>query len=686
MSDFLLDAVAQFLKGDQWLEPVNAFMSTHKLAFVGISGPQEGYTLQHNAIFLEFKDMAERLLEGIIQDLGCDAAAFVAALEEAVTNEAGGPKEEETQALVKTLLAYDDFHGFCTLMQNYIEWNAVPSMPPDDNAAREDDGDHSGYPFDPKTYFASNEWILQEVVAQSLLEAQETGELAADDAAYLSWATAIMDMKAYYAAELEGGSATPLSDAVQVDDQVNPMASKVKELQMNLMRERLKVDLLVAQRISERNAGMRLQMSALCSRSFNDAAAADDYYYDQQAAMTVEEELCALCNRMEEVQTELKAVKKRCLAFKSISSQHMDEMYTLRLSVSFLLPMLLRSYLFLKEKIHFKYDLAQCDAEIAEFIFSRISTQDSPIVPDLLQWLLLESEAHEAQVEIQTRSFASPRAEAKEDNVYDRWVQQWSDEEKAYYYTNAVTGVSQWEPPLSKDGEPILGYWGDDNEWHPYAFLTPGEQRDAAAESKDTLCQGYDSGTLPPVWVPSPELKEIGSALESTTARDFSIADMSMLDVESTLKKVLLEHADESKKLEVALQVEHARQTQEIQRRKAQRRKERKMKKAAAAVADDKAGAKETPPQPLVAPPPPVELSGLSGLSGCQINICLPEGGKFDLRTLLSEADDRVRRERRGDGTKETSTAPVSSLNATSLRYLAEKIAPTSKLIEIEEI
>ncbi|ETW00202.1 hypothetical protein H310_07599 [Aphanomyces invadans] len=665
MGDFLLDAVAQFLKGAQWLDPVNAFMHTHKLAFVGVVGPQEAYSLQQHAIFVEFKGLADQLLEGIVQDLGCEPAAFVSALEEAVVNEAGGPKEEEVQLLMKTLLAYDDFHGFCTLMQSYVEWNAVPTMPPDDSevqAGHEELSCRDDVPFDAKKYFGSPEWILQEVVARSLLDAQASGHLDHDDAAYLPWAEAIMSMKTCYDGQLAGDESSGEAsnariDCVSSESVESKMAAELQALEAKLVHERLKVDLLVAQRLSERNAGMRQQMAALCQASSGRCGDATT------ASMAAEEELGMLCERLEAIQMELKAIKTRCFGFKSVSPVHLDEIY-----------------LFLKEKVHFKHDLAQCETEIADFLFRRIQPSESAIVPHLLQWLLLESEAHEVQQDIQSRSFLSPRAEAKEDDPNDRWVQQWSDPDNAYYYTNAVTGEGRWDPPTSKDGEPILGYWNHDNEWVPYTFLTPGPA-DMTADGKEEASSTSDL-KLPPLeskpWTPSAVLMDIGSALESaqSTHRAFST---DMLDVEASLQKVLQEHADESKKLEIALQVEHARQIQDIQRRKAQRRKERKMKKA---MVNDSADAKEA----SIAPPPPVDLpSPLSALSGCQINICLPEGGKFDLLNLLSEADERVRRERRGDGPKQEASAP-SSLNATSLRYLAEKIAPTSKLIEIEEI
>ncbi|CAK4178835.1 unnamed protein product [Aphanomyces euteiches] len=381
----------------------------------------------------------------------------------------------------------------------------------------------------------------------------------------------------------------------------------------------------------------------------------DDGNFAAESISSSSDDLACLLERLETIQSQIKAIKKRCFAFKSISPQHIDEIY-----------------LFLKEKIHYKQDLALCESDISDFIFARITPQDAAIVPEMLQWLLLESEALELQGDIQAKSFQSPRAEAKADDANDRWIQQWSDADQAYYYTNAVTGATQWEPPMSKDGEPILGYWDDNNQWIPFALLD-APQQDRAAQSKDDAWprteSAQDWSSMP--WTPSVEFKGLESALESALAPAQPAQTMtaSMFDVEASLQKVLQEHADESKKLELALQVEHARQTQEIQRRKAQRRKERKMKKSAAD------NSSET--QSVAAPPPPVEVGPLSALSGCQIS------GKLDLMSLLSEADERMRRERRGDG--QTQALPAS-LHASSLRYLAEKVAPTSKLIEIEDV
>ncbi|OQR81037.1 hypothetical protein ACHHYP_16830 [Achlya hypogyna] len=455
MTEFLVDAVRQFLQGDEWKVPVSQFMDMHKIAFVGLQGTQDEHTLQHHQIFMEFKEMAERLLEQIVADLGCDGASLVAALEEAVAREAGGPKEEETLVLVQTLLSYDNFTSFCNLMGQYVEWNTIPTVPDDGNVETNPSTEAPMGPAEAKAYLASSEWILQDVLARSVLEAHAAGSLNDEDLAYVPWAEAIMQMAESYNA-LAASDANEPSPAI-----TDPILVKMNELETNLTKEvrgRLRVDLLVAQRLAERNAAMRSQMHQLCLQAQNGAE-----------PDTKEPDIGYLCSRLEAIPNEIKAVKKKCFAVKSVSQPHMDEIY-----------------LFLKEKVHHKFDLAECQDEIAAFIFTRISPHDASIVPDLLQWLLLESEALDCAQELQALSFRSPRAEAKEENVNDRWMQIWSDPDQAFYYLNTITNVTQWEPPMSKDGEPILGYWDDSNQWVPYSF-GDATSTELAAEPKNVL-------------------------------------------------------------------------------------------------------------------------------------------------------------------------------------------------------
>ncbi|OQS04983.1 sporangia induced hypothetical protein [Thraustotheca clavata] len=639
MSDFLVDAIAQFVKGDEWKIPVGEFMNIHKIAFVGLSGNEDEHTLQHHAIFMEFKELVERLLEGVIADLGCDANSFVAALEEAAVREAGGPKEEETQLLIKTLLSYDDFKGFCALMQQYVEWNVVPSIEDEANEAEQPAEMNSAA---AKAYLSSSEWILQEVLARSILDAYAAGQLTAEDEAYLPWAQTIMEMKISYEAL---ANSTAECSTIYLD----PMVAKMNELEANLTKEKLRVDLLVAQRLAERNATMRQQMRQLCLQT-----------YSADAKEGEENNMAYICSRLEAIPEEIKSIKKKCFAVKSVSQTYMDEIY-----------------LYLKEKVHYKYDLAEYHDDIATFIFARISPNDAAVVNNLLQWLLLESEALELQKELQQLSFSSPRAEAKDENVNDHWVQVWSEQDQAYYYLNSITNATQWEPPTAKDGEPILGYWDDINQWVPYQFVnTPTE---LVAEEKSTemahMHENKSSLSTPALTKSDDNLKKIGLTLETLLTSDTQPNSTDMFDMEASLQKVLKEHADESKKLEIALQVEHARQIQDIQRRKAQRRKERKMKRAQQI--------NESTAPPLAAP---TLLDTNQSVNPCQINICLPEGGKIDLLSLLSQADLKLQRDRRclTDSTGKESTS--NTLNSTSLLYLAEKLALNSKLIEIEHI
>ncbi len=227
MNDFLLDAIAQFLKGDQWLQPINDFMNTHKALFSQSADAEEkqGFRVDQHCVFLEFKSLADRLLERVLQELGCDAAVFVETLEIAVRDEAGGPKEEEVQMLVKTLLSYDDFETFCTLMRNYADVPASPST--SDEPLNEVRMEVEAEAFNAKMYLKSPEWLLQDILATSLVEAFDAGQLSPDDEAYLPWAQAIMEMKAEYIAK---SSSSKMKDRQKSD-------SKWTELQANLVKE-----------------------------------------------------------------------------------------------------------------------------------------------------------------------------------------------------------------------------------------------------------------------------------------------------------------------------------------------------------------------------------------------------------------------------------------------------------------
>ncbi|EQC37420.1 hypothetical protein SDRG_05024 [Saprolegnia diclina VS20] len=636
MSNFVVDAVAQFIEGDGWRLPLERFFAAHKAAFVGHSRADE-HTLAQHAVFTQFTDVAERLLEAMVLDLGCDPSTLFDALQEA----SNGVRAPSTRALVETLLSYEDFGAFCDRMAAYVHASA-------ESATRQ-----------AQAQLASSEWVLQDVLARSLLEASDDGSLPDEDTPYVPWARVILEMTTTY----QRLAATVNAAGVEAED----LRTRITELQAALTKERLRVDLVVAQRLADENAQMRSRMRQLCTSSCcMDADAKVRAVY----IVSHESTLSDVCDRLDAIPAELREMKKRCFAVTSVRPEHLDELY-----------------LFLKDKVHHKHDLATCEDEIAAFVFARLAPADAPMVRDILQWLLLESEAIDLGKELQALSFASPRADAKDEDAADRWVQTWSDLDSAYYYVNSVLGTSQWEPPQAKDGSPILGYYDETNTWQPYAFgsviatmseqMVPdakdlsqdGDKKDAKIQNDvaTNLCSEASTGdvdrrgAIDEVALSSTEIdhSSIHTVHDRLSASVSTTPDAALLDMEVSLQRVLQEHAEESRKLALTLQVEQARQAQDIQRRKAQRRQERQMRRSS------------KPNDAVVTPtalPAPAHLS-----------ICLPEGRKVDLLQLLSETDEEQRRSRRGLPRKS------GGLNVTSLMYLAKKIAPKSKYIEIEE-
>jgi hypothetical protein len=123
------------------------------------------------------------------------------------------------------------------------------------------------------------------------------------------------------------------------------------------------------------------------------------------------------------------------------------------------------SYLYLKEKVHYKQDLVAQEKDIAAFIFTHIQEKDAALVPLMLEWLLLESELQ------RTQNYIQELLNGPQDTGY--WTQQWDEASQALYYINSVSGESvwetpqcgyydlnqefQWEPALSSDQEAVSG-------------------------------------------------------------------------------------------------------------------------------------------------------------------------------------------------------------------------------------
>ncbi|KAG6613288.1 uncharacterized protein IUM83_17118 [Phytophthora cinnamomi] len=364
---------------------------------------------------MAFKDRVERLLEKVVGDLGCSGQDLVDAIQDNLQHESA--LSTEKRFCIQTLLTFDDFDAFYSRISEYAaEKQAV------------------GYDTTASGNAEVSEWALQEAIARSILEAHARGQLDETEASWLPWAEAFVQMS-QAAAPAESGVATE-EEFDQAKDSPDEAKAETKdtaedgedekddgrmqELEKTLIRERFKVDLLVAQRIADSNAQMKKQMLNLVAEAVDRDELGDDLSTPEQAA---EEELAGLFTHIETIGERLKDVKSRCFKFESVTQQQMDTIY-----------------LFLKEKVHYKQDLVAQERDISAFIFTQIHEKDEALIPLMLEWLLLESEQLRTQNQIQEH-LAGPRDEGY-------WTQVWDEASQAFYYVNSVSKESVWEPLL----------------------------------------------------------------------------------------------------------------------------------------------------------------------------------------------------------------------------------------------
>jgi hypothetical protein len=149
------------------------------------------------------------------------------------------------------------------------------------------------------------------------------------------------------------------------------------------------------------------------------------------------------------------------------------------------------SYLFLKEKIHFQQDLVSQEKEISDFIFALLDQRDAPLIPLLLEWLLLESEVLRLQGQIQEElgqgAMSEPSAVADGDAF---WTQSWDENAQAFFYFHSVTGESVWEPPA-------VGFYDTSQEYQVPDQVPNGDwdAKEIPQDSIDLTSGGSDTAS-----------------------------------------------------------------------------------------------------------------------------------------------------------------------------------------------
>ncbi|KAE9012127.1 hypothetical protein PR001_g14508 [Phytophthora rubi] len=658
---FLVDAVAQFVQGSEWRDAVTHFLESHYKRFLTDAQPQgkvAEYTLEQFDSFMAFKDRVERMLEKVVSDLGCSGLDLVDAIQENLKYESA--LSTEKRFCIQTLLTFDDYDAFCSRISEYAaEKQAV------------------GYDATPSGNAEMSEWALQEAIARSILEAHARGQLDEAEASWLPWAEAFVQMS-QAAAPAEGvaavgeytdhakgspdeAKAEPKDDAE--DDLDEKGDDRMHELEKILIRERFKVDLLVAQRIADANAHMKKQMLNLAAEAVDQ----DEQIDDLSTQKTAEEELAGLFTHIETIGERLKDVKSRCFKFESVTQQQMDTIY-----------------LFLKEKVHHRQDLVAQERDISAFIFKQIQEKDEALIPLMLEWLLLESEQLRTQNQIQEH-LAGPR-----DDGY--WTQVWDEASQAFYYVNSVSKESIWESPS-------VGYYDINQEfqvpgldavstpsavdvWAGAAQEADYPEADTAAESKaweepsaqDASGEGGAYISEPRTEENVPTLDQASSQLDATFELKIGPDATEMIDMDSVLERISREHEQERKRLELVFEVEKARQKEELRKRKEKKRREKLAKKQRQ---KEEAFRDEVPKEDGEASAQPVPAPMTSEKVEAKpeekspMSINVPGHGRVDLSHLLSDTHAARHRQMKG-------ISPAherAMLNPATLRYLTEQMA-----------
>ena len=165
-----------------WRE-VQEFIDEHALLFGGTATASGEYGEGEHALFVKFREVAARSLDGLLGELGCgseeDEARLARWLEEHAKSQSRGPREEMAKAVLADLTSVDDFSSFVGMMRRRCD--EIDALESAVAASKDDDDD-------------DDEWELQRAIAESILSAQAAGTLGGSDEAYVGWAQAVINV------------------------------------------------------------------------------------------------------------------------------------------------------------------------------------------------------------------------------------------------------------------------------------------------------------------------------------------------------------------------------------------------------------------------------------------------------------------------------------------------------------
>ncbi|KAH8047764.1 hypothetical protein JL721_12120 [Aureococcus anophagefferens] len=233
MEDEWMEALHRYVSEGQWSE-VSHFVDRNAVLFGGSSTEKEHGEGEY-ALYVQFRSLVAKVLDSLLEELGCrseaDEARLAIFLRETAESPASGPREEMAKRVLQDLLDIDDFAAFARTMRarndeletgEAVELErqlsaaadakarATPETPLGAKHSVFSDSDADltpvttpggGVDWQWSTVWeeafesaeaANDDFELQHATALSLLEAHERGALPDKDRPFVGWAQALV--------------------------------------------------------------------------------------------------------------------------------------------------------------------------------------------------------------------------------------------------------------------------------------------------------------------------------------------------------------------------------------------------------------------------------------------------------------------------------------------------------------
>jgi hypothetical protein len=306
------------------------------------------YQMGYHVVWQSFQGFVEQILENVLAELGGNMQALETALEEKAFAPDAGPADAAFKRLLRELLTAHEFEQFAEMMisrneelkgvsssasmeQPFLGASAsapayLAQSPSSAQRAAENDamidqlsmgspqadvdrlasfsGEEMDFVAGLRAMVDSGEWQVEQVVALSLLDAHNLGQLPEREQAMLQWAQTVKEMDSMLPrANVMNWSSTLPAAVLQ----------RLGELYGIMRNEKLRVDIVVAQEMAAENEVLRSQAQNLAAENeeLGDAShwMLDDL--DMGGATEEEQELHGLLQQSDQAQAGIERQRGR---------------------------------------------------------------------------------------------------------------------------------------------------------------------------------------------------------------------------------------------------------------------------------------------------------------------------------------------------------------------------------------